>query len=661
MPFPLLILDENGLILDCNDTGIEICGAISADQLISCSMANLFRDTESSIDERFENHLPEKYRKNVNGRLFRLDGKELFVQMIISPLDGSSSNRLVTLLERNEPDLEKVSLLRAYQNQKELNQKLGEILEKGRTFSLYLNLDKVMNQVVRVVGETLGFGLVGLYMKDQQNGGMRVATFLDTSIDITTLSTSNPGMDWDLLMLVTHNPNDLKKIGGKRVSVGFGIDMTRAGEGKKPDLHENGSGEVWKLEDDLIALVQLEGSVTGGFLRVSQPLQKNDRFIDVSGGIPGSDFFYHQALWIFANQAAIAIENARGYSETKHRLKQIGLINELTQSMLESKQMGDIFLELPQKIISVFDANSLMITKWDTEKGIASQIATFGEGILPNTPKTSKAGNLSITEQVLKQKSVLVISTKEEYALWENILAPIFSDQIFLILPMINQDNLLGAILIGFKGSRQISQADISIGEYVALQIAAIIHKSDIYEKAKIQSTQFQHANDLIASLSFVATSILCAKGLEDIVQTMGDGLEKMNIHSLLFFHEPNSSYLNLDYCSRNKEISEQLKAMDYPLKEKINLLITDTDEFRNTLDHQQIVFIDDPLHLLKSIIPAELGPFIGKFQDALAIYPETKSLLMPLIVERKTIGLLCLYGKDLQEIDLKAGEIFNS
>jgi len=366
-------------------------------------------------------------------------------------------------------------------------------------------------------------------------------------------------------------------------------------------------------------------------------------------------------LRMVADQAAIAIENATVYSETKHRLKQIGLINELTQSMLESKQMGDIFLTLPQKIISVFDANSLLITKWDPEKRTASQIAAFGEGILPNALRTSKPGNLTITEHVLQQKSALVISTDQDYAPWKNVLGTVSSDRIFLMLPMINQDNLLGAILIGFKGSKQITPAEISIGEYAALQIAAIIYKSNAYENAKIQSAQFQHANDLIASLSYVATSILCAKGLEDILQTMGDGLEKMNIHSLLFFHEQNSSYLSLDYCSRNKELLEQLKGMDYPLKDKIRLPINEEDEFRNTLDHQQIVFIDDPLRLLFSVIPSRLGPFIGKFQDALALWSETKSLLMPLIVERKTIGLLCLYGKDLLEIDLKAGEIFNS
>lgn len=366
-------------------------------------------------------------------------------------------------------------------------------------------------------------------------------------------------------------------------------------------------------------------------------------------------------LKMVADQAAIAIENATVYSDTKHRLKQIALINELTQSMLESQQMGDVLLTLPQKILSVFDANSLMITKWESEKGNTTKIATSGEGILPNTPVSFPPGEFGLTEMVLKQKSPLVISTDEEYATWKKFLSQIFSDRIFLILPMINQDDPLGAILIGFKNARQITPAEVSIGEYVALQIAAIIHKSNEYEKAKIQTAQFQHANDLIASLSFVATSILSTKGVDDIIHTMGTGLEKMNIHSLLFFWENDSPYLSIEFCSRNKELVELLKAMGYPSNDKIRLLIPKMTEFHNSLNHQQIVFIDDPTRLFKAVIPTKFGPFIGKFQDALEFRPETKSLLLPLIVERKTIGLLCLYGKDLQEIDLKAGEIFNS
>jgi diguanylate cyclase (GGDEF)-like protein len=100
---------------------------------------------------------------------------------------------------------------------------------------------------------------------------------------------------------------------------------------------------------------------------------------------------------------------------------------------------------------------------------------------------------------------------------------------------------------------------------------------------------------------------------------------------------------------------------LDWTPEKKVSLPTPQTEEFRNTLDNRQIVFIDDPVQLLKYAIPCKYGPFVNKFQEALDITAESKSLFLPLIVERKTIGLLGLYGENLQEIDLKAGEIFNS
>jgi diguanylate cyclase (GGDEF)-like protein/PAS domain S-box-containing protein len=385
-------------------------------------------------------------------------------------------------------------------------------------------------------------------------------------------------------------------------------------------------------------------------------------FLNCDGSMPDSFTEKHaKRLKMVADQAAIAIENAQVFAETNRRLKQIALINEFTQMMLNSKQLDDVLANLPEKVLSVFDANSLMITKWDPENKTTTNLAAYGDGLMPAPVKLIPSKGPSITEKVIDLQRPLVITTKKEYAQWQEYLSPLFSDQVFLILPMIAQENPLGAIVIGFKNPRQITQPEISLGEYASLQIATIIHKSNIYEKTRVESAQFQHANDLITSLSFVATSILSTKGLEDIIQTMGEGLEKMNIHSLLFFLNKNSQLLSLDYCSHNKELLTQLKALNYSTDRKIIIPVPNSDEFRNTLEFQQIVFVEDLVSVLKMVLPGEIGPFIGKIQEALDIKKETKSLFLPLIVDRKTIGLLGLYGKDLQEIDLKASEIFNS
>jgi PAS domain S-box-containing protein/putative nucleotidyltransferase with HDIG domain len=166
-----------------------------------------------------------------------------------------------------------------------------------------------MNQIVRVVGESIGYGFVGLYLKEPSTGRMRVATYIDVNLDYNTFKMSNPGNDWDILMLITGNPADMKKIGGIPIPVSFGMDAFQAGEGKSSPLKKTAVGDIWKVDGALLTLVQLNGSVTGGYLRVSDPI--DNHCMNTSDFLsPQSEIFCHQALWIYANQAAIAIENA---------------------------------------------------------------------------------------------------------------------------------------------------------------------------------------------------------------------------------------------------------------------------------------------------------------------------------------------------------------
>jgi PAS domain S-box-containing protein len=260
-------------------------------------------------------------------------------------------------------------------------------------------------------------------------------------------------------------------------------------------------------------------------------------FLNCDHATPGYFTEKHAArLKLLADQAAIAIENANVHFETKNRLRQIALVNELTQTMLNSPQPDDLLHTLSQKILDVFDAHSIMITQWLPETQTVTQLMSFGEGILPNLPKSFSFEDASITEYVISSKQALVINTEEEYQVWQKKVSRIFNDRVVMALPLIASDWPFGAILIGFNEPRQITPTEVSLGEYVSMQIATILNKSEIYQKAQLQSAQFEHANDLIASLSYVATTIMSAKGLNDTIQTMGDGLEKMNIHSFLFF-----------------------------------------------------------------------------------------------------------------------------
>ncbi len=309
LPAALFILDNSGRIEEINSTGVEICGAASAKNLVGRKLDELFTIMPTSPVLTFNELAKSRQKETYQGKLHCLNGKDINAQVICSTAVENANKILVLMNLLPERHIEAEEIAQAYQKQKNLNQRLGEILELGRTFSLYTDLNKVMCQIVRVVGESIGYGFVGLYLKDPNSERMRVVTYIHPSLDFSSYKTSNPGNDWDILMIVSKDPADLVKIGGIRLPVSFGMDAFQTGVERSTNVSKNRSGDLWKLDDTLLAMVQLNGAVTGGYLRVNNPLENHcQKQVDFLS--PQSEIFCQQALWIYANQAAIAIENA---------------------------------------------------------------------------------------------------------------------------------------------------------------------------------------------------------------------------------------------------------------------------------------------------------------------------------------------------------------
>ncbi len=306
IPAAMFVLDRNGRIKSFNSTAVSLCRAKSETDLQGRKFDTLVcpaPDGAITVKE----YLSRPGNAMFRAILCRVDDSRLAVQVISGPSKKGSTDSVVLVAEIPVEEHKTAELINAYEKQRRTNQRLGEVLDLGRTFSRYTDLDRVLDRVVRVVGESLGYGFVGLYLKDVETSRMRVATYTHPTIDITSLEDENQGKAWDLLMLVTQNPKDLKKIGATRLAVKFGMEPDVAGQVKTSELVTGGS--IWQLDDALIALIQAEGSVTGGYLKASHPLngncQKNSDPLSAN-----SESFCRQAVWAYSTQASIAIENA---------------------------------------------------------------------------------------------------------------------------------------------------------------------------------------------------------------------------------------------------------------------------------------------------------------------------------------------------------------
>ncbi|NLF52755.1 MAG: HD domain-containing protein [Leptolinea sp.] len=306
LPAALFVVDRNCRIKDLNLTAVTLCRADSASIVLGKSLESLITPTPDggkTVKDLLKEPGPVMFRAILN----RSDKSKLTVQVISTPPETEVDELIVLMAEIPMEARKTAELITAYEKQRILNQRLGEVLDLGRTFSRYTELDRVLDRVVKVVGESLGYGFVGLYLKDSDTSFMRVATYINKEIDITQLEDENQGKAWDLLMLVNQNIKELKKVGASRLSVKFGMDADGAGQTNTTEAQPGGT--IWKMGDSLIALIQPEGTEASGYLKASHPLKNNSQK-QSDPLFENTESFRRQAVWVYSTQASIAIENA---------------------------------------------------------------------------------------------------------------------------------------------------------------------------------------------------------------------------------------------------------------------------------------------------------------------------------------------------------------
>lgn len=179
-------------------------------------------------------------------------------------------------------------------NMQQKTRQLESILEMGNAFRLQLGLDTLLAKIASAIGETVGFRAVVVRLFDPGTGA--------------ALCRAAYGVDWDIVQPPTP-PELIRSLmdAKNRVSRSYLVEVAPAmldDPAAKPYLYV--MPEVrprtgnWKKEHSLIVPLETRDRGLIGIISIDEPLD---------GKIPSLETI--QALEIFANLAATAIDNAR--------------------------------------------------------------------------------------------------------------------------------------------------------------------------------------------------------------------------------------------------------------------------------------------------------------------------------------------------------------
>jgi len=182
-------------------------------------------------------------------------------------------------------------------------------------------------------------------------------------------------------------------------------------------------------------------------------------------------------LQVFANQAALALENARLIEGAQLRVEQLGLLHDLTLSAVGASDRAAFLDVLAQRMPKLLNADCCMLTRWDEQQGTERGEGACGALLEASSGLQAHPGEATLTEAALRSGRALPIESVPESDLLATRLASAFPTPSALVVPMIAAERWYGAVILGFEHRRTFRPDEIALAEQAGALAALAMAK----------------------------------------------------------------------------------------------------------------------------------------------------------------------------------------
>ncbi|MCB8949716.1 MAG: GAF domain-containing protein [Ardenticatenaceae bacterium] len=163
------------------------------------------------------------------------------------------------------------------------------------------------------------------------------------------------------------------------------------------------------------------------------------------------------------------------------------LLNEITKASISISDFSAALSILASRLVGLFEADNCFISLWDEELQRARPAIAYGVDETLYYSLELADGEPSITYEVCQRKQPIVIEDAYNSPFISSRIAQMFPTRAMLALPMITQERIVGALLVGFNTPRKFSSEEIKWGEQIAQQMTLAIAKNQLFAVEKEQ------------------------------------------------------------------------------------------------------------------------------------------------------------------------------
>jgi diguanylate cyclase (GGDEF)-like protein len=248
------------------------------------------------------------------------------------------------------------------------------------------------------------------------------------------------------------------------------------------------------------------------------------------GDLEGFTSQDHAYLSAVASQAALAIVNSRllddqrkqrlnaelREAELRSQQRSLNLLSQITQAALRSPDLTSILQTMTKELADLFRADDALLALWDNQKQQPQLVAHCSAEPVPGRDPAIPSGDLGLVEEVLRTGLALVLPKVEKSNLAGSFLVSQLKVQSLLALPLITNDQKLGAALLTFRNTHHFTPVEVSLAEQAASLVALAIAKASALKIAQ------ERAQELDA-LQRATTALLGTLDLENLLSQILD------------------------------------------------------------------------------------------------------------------------------------------
>jgi diguanylate cyclase (GGDEF)-like protein len=376
---------------------------------------------------------------------------------------------------------------------------------------------------------------------------------------------------------------------------------------------------------------------------------------DISGAFSEEDIRLSN---LFADQASIAVQNARLFESSQKHARQLALLNDITQAGLSSASFNEMLNTVATRFVSLIDADSVYITLWDKDQQITKP--TLAIGILENSFPTLKFGQdeITLSASVLDAGHSIAIQDVSSSTLLNKKMKDLMVENSILGLPMIADEKKIGAVIVGFNKTHIFSPEEINICEQASNQIALVLARFQALEAETQRSQELARSNALIKGLSQVAAHLETSLDPQEIMNFIGSELKPLGISIQIALYEDGLDDLRQYYSSIKPDQVEIFKKQTgAPFK--IDQTMGDTWPLSQVVGEKKAFFHKNLYPAMLNWYSEKENPNIIAGLVNLGFSPQTTAIYLPLMIKDNVFGVLVVWADMLQENDVPAFLIF--